>query len=224
MSPQCRCVGEQVLLYHGLEIAGRTPPFVRELRDAVRTGRKTQTRRPMKLQPELTDAQAAKLRSFWANRGPRLSRQDVLAMQRWLWCDYGKIGDFRVMPEPLKRGKDGLAHYADDGALVVSLRTGEPIPWRWQRDTLSSIHMPTEAGRTVLLYMDVRAERIQEISDADARAEGIDPRFGDGHPPVVDWSFTASGQFSDLWDEMYAERGRGRDANPWVWVLAFEVV
>jgi len=214
MAPQCRCVGESAILYNGLKIAGRMPPFTRQMRDAIRAGRKTQTRRPMAPQPTLPDGphrQAGAPNTFgW------LGEDDGTRIPYELrTC---RIGNLRVMSEPLKCGADGLAYYADDGALVVSLRTGAPIPWRWQRSTLSSIHMPTEAGRTVRRYTDIRAEQLQEISGRDICAEGVHVDF------TIPGAFDALDQFAKLWNSVYANSDCNWDANPWVWVLVFEEV
>lgn len=211
MMPQCKCVGESAIIYRGLEIAGRMPPFTRPMRDAIRAGQKTQTRRPVEPQSVLLGPYHSGSTEYL-----RLvhGEGNVVEVQT---CPFG-LGDVRVMPEPLKCGADGLAYYADDGALVVSLRTGAPIPWRWQRGTLPSIHMPTEAGWTVRRYTDVRVEKLQEISGQDIGAEGIHVDF------TIPGAFDALDQFSKLWDSVYANGDCNWDANPWVWVLVFEEV
>ncbi len=93
-------------------------------------------------------------------------------------------------------------------------------PDRWR----PSIHMPRWASRLTLLVTDVRVERLQEISEADARAEGTAPicRDGvDGGDPS-DWS--AIQPFVDSWDGIYAKQGLGWAANVWVWAVTFEVL
>lgn len=85
-----------------------------------------------------------------------------------------------------------------------------------------SIHMPRWASRLTLIVTDVRVERVQEISEEDARAEGcfIDRTSmrlgGDEWSSARDW-------FADLWDSLNASRGLGWDANPWVAALTFTV-
>ena len=70
--------------------------------------------------------------------------------------------------------------------------------------------MPRAAARIFLRVTDVRVERLQEITDTDAHAEGMDsPSY-----PII--------QYKDLWDDLNAKRGCGWDSNPWVWVYAFE--
>nr|WP_262390046.1 hypothetical protein [Burkholderia arboris] len=94
---------------------------------------------------------------------------------------------------------------------------------RAQRDYRSpSIHMPRWASRITLEITGVRAERLQSISESDARAEGV--TIADHHmrgycagsyrPPSIR-------AFHDLWDSLNAARGHGWDTNPWVWVVAF---
>lgn len=102
----------------------------------------------------------------------------------------------------------------------------ERVPWR------PSIHMPKEAARIWLKVKDVRVERLQEITEEQAKAEGIseewaiswwkptyyDPDSG-GYPKYRDtFAF-------DLWNSTIKKSDIDRygwDANPWVWVIEFE--
>lgn len=88
-----------------------------------------------------------------------------------------------------------------------------------------SLFMPRWASRITLELTGVRVERLQDISEEDARAEGVYPPTAgtddDGH------HFDAGdfrGGFRALWDSINAKRGYGWAANPWVWVLAFKPV
>ncbi|WP_230942162.1 hypothetical protein [Burkholderia cepacia] len=88
--------------------------------------------------------------------------------------------------------------------------------------TVPAIHMPRWASRVLLEITSVRAERLQSISESDARDEGV--AIEDHHmrgncagafrPPSIR-------AFHDLWDSLNAPRGYGWDTNPWVWVVAF---
>ena len=78
-----------------------------------------------------------------------------------------------------------------------------------------SIHMPRWASRITLEITDVRVERLQEISEKDAKAEGVMPDY----PTAL-----YASAFSELWNSINAKRGYGWDANPWVWVISFKVV
>jgi hypothetical protein len=117
---------------------------------------------------------------------------------------------------------------------------------------IPSIHMPRWASRITLEVTAVRVERLQAISEADARAEGIrenwcgddlqgvagsrpwkeeldgwmdyTPGRGDGDG-AEDWeALMPRESFTTLWDSINAERGYGWTVNPWVWVVGFEVV
>ncbi len=83
----------------------------------------------------------------------------------------------------------------------------------WRR----SIHMPRWASRLTLEVVNVRVERLQEISQDDARAEGMPPADPD---ELVSWK--PVGWFSTLWDSINEKRGYGWDVNPWVWVVEFK--
>jgi len=86
---------------------------------------------------------------------------------------------------------------------------------RWR----SSIHMPRWASRLTLVVRDVRVQRVQEISEEDARAEGVQLRRAPEGNEVVEW--TAVQSFADVWNSIH---GRGAwDANPWVCALTFTV-
>lgn len=133
----------------------------------------------------------------------------------------------KVDGRPLKEtfaGRDGYywqqAHYkASDPAPELACEKdgheGGPC-CHWS----PSIHMPRWASRIKLLVEDVRVERVQDISDADAKAEGWN----------VDGDIVAQAPltwFECLWDEINGERKDGIyawDKNPWVWVVEFKVL
>ena len=83
-----------------------------------------------------------------------------------------------------------------------------------------SIFMPRCASRILLEIIKVRAQRLQEITEGDAQAEGFHtcpvPPFGG-----VDMA-TAQYLFCGYWDSLNAKRGYGWDANPWCWCLTFK--
>lgn len=84
-----------------------------------------------------------------------------------------------------------------------------------------SIHMPKEAARIFLRVTDVRVERLQEITDEGAKAEGANNRIG-----VSDkMRETAIQRFQRIWDRTIKPADLsiyGWAANPWVWVYSFE--
>ena len=81
--------------------------------------------------------------------------------------------------------------------------------WKWR----PAIFMPRSTSRILLEITDVRIERVQEISESDARAEGC----GQGMT-------TNKHQFRKLWDSINKKRGNGWDKNDLVWVLTFKAV
>lgn len=115
------------------------------------------------------------------------------------------------------RGLPNRFYRADEKIISAGAYTGERGRWR------SPIHMPRWASRLTLTITDVRVERLQDITEADAQAEGC-PVTHDGHPydpPSQDtWQGYGRASFSLLWSKIH---GPGAwDANPWVWVVTFE--
>ena len=117
-------------------------------------------------------------------------------------------GDILYVRETWKEAPKGYYYYED-----------------WQKDDIAdvtkwnpSIHMPKEAARIWLKVTDVRVERLQEITEVQAQAEGCNSGLLTG-------ACTARGQFEDLWNSTIKKSDIDRygwDANPWVWVIEFE--
>lgn len=98
---------------------------------------------------------------------------------------------------------------------------------RWR----PSIHMPRWASRILLEVVNVRVERVQDISEEDALAEGIREVTKDGNvfkycvfdrgdcssTPWADMARTAIGAFRQLWDSIHGDGAW--DRNDWVWVV-----
>jgi hypothetical protein len=84
---------------------------------------------------------------------------------------------------------------------------------RWRHPN----HMPRWASRITLEVIDVRVERVQEISEEDAKAEGC--LLIPCAPKYID---TYRETFADLWNSINEKRGFGWDVNPWVWVVEFK--
>lgn len=94
-----------------------------------------------------------------------------------------------------------------------------------------AMHMPRWASRITLIVTDVRVQRLQEISEADAVAEGLIFR-GSGNPLESGWCVTEESQqwpsavfaYSGLWESLNADRGYGWETNPWVAAYTFRPI
>lgn len=94
----------------------------------------------------------------------------------------------------------------------------------WAGKFRQAMHMPWWASRITLEVTEVRVQRLQSISETDARAEG-------GYRSGVLWLFdgnhadgTARGAFASFWEELNGARGFGWDANPWVAAYTFRPI
>jgi len=130
---------------------------------------------------------------------------------------YGPVDD-----DPIYyRATDKVQAIVDGDGFAVRNKDGsEKSPWR------PGIHMPRWASRLTLTVTDVRVQRLQEISEADCLAEGI--------PPITDETYWAPptpanpnllaiyrGAYMKLWDDI---NGRGAaEVNPWIVAVTFTV-
>jgi len=95
--------------------------------------------------------------------------------------------------------------------------TRHPDGDKWYGD------MPRALSRILLEISAVRVERVQDISEEDAKAEGM---WGSAIIKSEAVGMTAPSaiiQFVELWDSINTKRGYGWDANPWVWVIEFKL-
>ena len=165
---------------------------------ALLDGRKTQTRRLAWRWRESTDG-------WRADSVPTIWQRVKPGDRLWARETWGEQ----------RRG--GLVYRADDLRAL-----GSSNPWR------SPIHMPRQASRITLTVTAVRVERLQEISEADARAEGILFVPGHGHIKPADLAegfsnyLNCTAGFADLWDDIH---GPGSwSADPEVVVLTFDAM
>jgi hypothetical protein len=187
--------------------------FSAEMTRVILSGAKTQTRRVVKRVPDANGT------SFTA--GVLLGVGDW-----WSMCPYGVPGDRLWVRESLRVNEQGEWCYAENGAVVIPPHSTEQLATLWgpaQRNVRPSIHMPRWASRLTLEITDVRVERLQDIGEEDACAEGV---AGDG--PVGNmrvWSKMGRYryQFADLWDAINGKRATWA-SNPWVFVVAFRKV
>ncbi len=199
---------------------------------AILQGRKTQTRRLMKAQPYPDSIvtvehynQTVIDRHGDMQPGPEIFGAHWDDGEYGLRCPYGAPGDMIWVRETWCR--TGLshvpcAHYRADGEHVVlddgdgftavNKDGSEKSPWR------PSIHMPRWASRITLRITDVRVERLQDISEDDARAEGWPGPFTETGFPIA----SPLAWFANVWTNINGPSAW--DDNPWVWVISFERV
>lgn len=194
-------------------------PMVRAILD----GRKTQTRRVVKPQPEVMYDYPNcpdMLEFLHPVTSGTYSRKSFAQT-----CPYGQPGDRLWVRETwLPFDPDhAITFYAyrasttDDGEEIRQeyIRCGRDYRWR------PSIHMPRWASRITLEITDVRVERLNEISVEDAIAEGVKCPC-DFHYCTL-CHVTPSQLFTKLWSSIHAADGpNGWGANPWVWVIEFK--
>lgn len=169
-------------------------PMVRALLD----GRKTRTRRVVKPQPEWSCSPLEFTNSpgVWAPNEAEDYRR----------CPYGVPGDRLWVRETWQRVVPLLIDPTTKYEYLATVRDG-CHPARWK----PSIHMPRVASRITLEVVRVRVERVQQITEADAIAEGCG-RAECGALAVL--------EYCRLWNEI---NGPGAWAeNPWVWVVEFK--
>lgn len=195
---------------------------------AIQAGMKTQTRRPMVPQPDMSRLKrGVKLeahrcpqlgpvhhgRSEWGLYGTPYKATDVPVCG--YRCPFGGPGDTLWVRETWAHTNDYDGQYLMDGrkALYRADKEQAIIPSRWR----PSIHMPRWASRINLPVTRVWVERLQDISVEDAIAEGMEVGDMPGH---LRW--VPQRMFSRLWDSIYAKQGLGWDINPWVWAAEFQ--
>ncbi|MDZ7868787.1 MAG: hypothetical protein U5L02_06215 [Rheinheimera sp.] len=155
-------------------------------------------------------------------------------------CPFGAIGDRLWVRETFQgplieqgdESTDGYEFpkycvYKSDGHARPEFTTvDDETVCRWR----PSIHMPRWASRITLEITSVRVERVQDISESDAAAEGLNKPIyvqnesGQLTPPVGETLLsafpTAKHWFSTVWDGVYGNWSE----NPWVWIVEFKVL
>lgn len=195
-----------------------------EMVRAILDGIKTNTRRPMDPQPD------GKLEVLEGCDDFMLG--GTHGKKRSVWrCPFGKKGDrlwvrecFAVVPHVTDNGPKHKLKGDGTGVTWRADWNGNPSGFKWK----PSIHMPRWASRINLEITDVRVERVQDISEEDAIAEGIEVSKPDITPVRFknyrDGRFTPLPRhsFETLWESIYGKSSWR--LNPWVWVVAFKRV
>jgi hypothetical protein len=197
---------------------------------ALLAGTKTQTRRLLREVPEGTmyferqmaaptciDAEPGTV--FWRPRQPDGIGAGIL-------CPYGAIGDvlwvkerhrFVTKDTGLSFTQSHVLRTVDRDVVRVVYAADEP---ETKYRTRPSIHMPFWASRIHCRLREIRIERLQDLTEEDARAEGICLPW---RPPDVDPEPTSPhrSEFAVLWNKLNGSRATWA-SNPFVWVLRFE--
>ncbi len=199
-------VKERPILFSG--------PMVR----AIREGRKTQTRRIVKPQPQ-----------FEFHRVPFVRAHDIGESPQTINCPYGQPRDWLWVKETW-RTTDSLDHVKPSnirpGAQIeykagghnVNGFQGHPLTGmgKWR----PSIFMSKWMSRVILEIVSVRVERLKDISGSDCCAEGC--KGGNGSIPGYAFSATPREHYRHVWESI---NGVGSWAtNPYVWVIEFKEV
>jgi len=174
---------------------------------AILDGRKTQTRRVIKPQPVKIDGGVPyRDPPKWGNGKPGT------AIYR---CPYGMRGDRLWVRETFCRIDGGdYAYKSTDAQDADAERCRLEYGYKWT----PSIFMPRWASRITLEIVSMHVERVQEIDEADAKAEGCERR-GPNDQHGDERSYYEG--YRELWDSINAKRGYGWDKNPYVWVIEF---
>lgn len=201
--------------------------FSGEMVRAVLGGRKTQTRRVMRLPRWST--------GNWADfelddQGKPLTVCGDTGCLAEIASPYGTPGDSLWVREThtwitlaasdpwrLRAAADGcLKHHPDGYDVAMIYRAdGDEISGDWR----PSIFMPRWGSRISLDVVSIRVERLRDITTADAMAEGCPVEYRPENCNGM--SHAVHGWFEYLWDSINLKRGYGWDVNPWVWVVEF---
>ena len=195
--------------------------FNTEMTKAILEVRKTQTRRVIKPQPVLHKDGAYFYRGCFdlqhhkdviiQDYSPYKPGDILYVKETWRMVDFTHIdGDWSASVEFKDGTRLARLHYLTDD---------EKLGWR------PSTHMPKEAARIFLRVVDVRVERLQDITPQDAKAEGVSilnytMRGGYGGDDSTHYKES----FAELWDRKNAKRGHPWESNPWVWKIEFEKI
>lgn len=186
---------------------------------AILDGRKTQTRRIVKQKylPWLENTVTNFLSGKWNQRPLPYGKPGDRMWVRETW--QGPVLDEEQQEQwredgPGRFKKPEFCVYRATDTLNAVDEDGKELCWR------PSIHMPRWASRIDLEITGVRVERLQDISEADALAEGVMQQPG-GWFSSAEWQSATSARaaYALLWESI---NGTGSwDANPWVWVIDF---
>lgn len=215
--------------------------------DQTFAGNKTQTRRVIKPQPQehhwsFLPSYKLEAKLLQCSDGLHLRVQHSIhsntqVEDNWRKVKYN-VGETIYVKEKLHKGLHGEVLYTDDQFILNDNVEdhGETVcKWPWNRKVLSPLFMPEWAARLFLRITNVRVERLQDISEDDAKAEGVealfDNAFGDdfyrnySEPNGRHYLNCAKDSFETLWDSINGkDESKNWNSNPWVFVYEFKMV
>lgn len=188
---------------------------------AILGGHKTQTRRIVNPQPAFigdeNNSVLGHTESALDGKCPYGQPGDRLNVKEhtWMWCEKVPNGTtekgrpkFRYVPMRYAKVFYCADHPEKPTIKVVSEYRG--YEWGWRKKI--GRFMPRWACRITLEITKVRVERLQDISPADCRAEGM---------PAENNDVGVRYGYGQLWNQINEKRGYGWAINPWVWVIEF---
>ncbi|MCL2064081.1 MAG: hypothetical protein FWG98_06875 [Candidatus Cloacimonetes bacterium] len=210
--------------------------FNTEMVKAILDGRKTQTRRVIKIDQDDYRfdriSENPSIENYCPKTGVSIPKNIKGNYAIFIYCSYrdkyGDDDDYPVVRLPYQTGdilyvKEAYCHfYPASRDIEYGYKADYPEDikkFRWH----SSRYMPKEAARIFLKVTDVRVEKLHEISTSDIRKEGY---HNDECSEVIcdiciacdlctDW-------FGELWDSLYEKKGFSWDEDPFVAVITFE--
>ncbi|RPY68041.1 hypothetical protein IPC665_24780 [Pseudomonas aeruginosa] len=189
---------------------------------AILEGRKTVTRRVVKPQPDFLGSMVDPNTPF---------KTLDAGLHARITCPYGEPGDrlwvretwgLQVRSYGGGAGEFIVYRATNPDAIYCKSSEGREYPVKWK----PSIHMRRHSSRILLEITAVRVERLQDISEEQALAEGVRGEPCDhtrqACADIGCWGDTAKGAFGFLWESLKGEGSWA--ANPWVWVVEFKRV
>lgn len=194
-----------------VEVKERPIIFSGPMVKAILEGRKTQTRRVAKV---TSDGCKPGFITPVAGFVPRSLAEHVS------YCPYGWVDDRLWVRETWAPHDAGVL--ANEEREHVYYRADDETKYETDGAWRSPIHMPRWASRITIEIINVRVERLQEISEADIRAEGIDEAFCEALGETAHRDPDLVEAWAHGWDSINAKRGYSWESNPWVWAITFK--
>lgn len=171
--------------------------FSGEMVKAILDGRKTQTRRVIKPQP---DNQNYEIECPYGQPGDRLYVKETHVIEKIEFFSGCFYADIMYKAD----------NYKALNARITNDEYEKYIKRKYPHRITSGLYMYRSFSRINLEITNIRIERLQDITEEDARAEGCPDSWSN----ALNW-------YNTLWNFINKNRGYGWDLNPWVWVVEF---